>query len=307
MEPFDKEEMRQDFSKLGWALIASQLLLLFLTMVGGYAGSALLRLFSPLRGTWPQLQGWIIIFSVLAGVLPMLALGAGNDRLNRIVDRGEKVWPVQLVFYFLLILGLQMLVTVICSPIVGILESIGFSFGAASDAATSFSDAPSMLFYSIAVAPICEEVVYRGALLRYLERYGRWFAIFMSALVFALMHGNAVQMPIALVIGLVFGYLALRHSIQLTILLHVFNNLFVELIGRLEALSEALGAMVNGALMLAGLLTLILMLLSGGKPLVRDLRANKTPREVYKSFFTSGPMAAIFLYMISMTVASVIG
>ena len=65
--------------------------------------------------------------------------------------------------------------------------------------------------------------------------------------------------------------------------------------------------MVNGALMLAGLLTLILMLLSGGKPLVRDLRANKTPREVYKSFFTSGPMAAIFLYMLSMTVASVIG
>ena len=49
------------------------------------------------------------------------------------------------------------------------------------------------------------------------------------------------------------------------------------------------------------------MVLSGGKPLVRDLRAHKTPREVYKSFFTSGPMAAIFLYMIALTVASVVG
>lgn len=307
MEPFDKEEMRQDFGRLGWALIASQLLLMFLTMAGGYAGSALLRLFSPLRGTWSLIQGYIVIFSVIAGVLPMLALGVGNDRLNHIVDRGEKIWPVQMVFYFLLILGLQMLVAMLCSPIVGILESIGFSFGAASDAATSFSDSASMLFYSIAVAPICEEVIYRGALLRYLERYGRWFAIFMSALVFALMHGNAVQMPIALVIGLVFGYLALRHSIRLTILLHVLNNMFVELIGRLAAVNEALGVMVNGALMLAGLLTLFLMVLSGGKPLVRDLRANKTRREVYKSFFTSGPMAAIFLYMIALTVASVVG
>lgn len=59
MEPFDKEEMRQDFGRLGWALIASQLLLMFLTMAGGYAGSALLRLFSPLRGTWSLIQGYI--------------------------------------------------------------------------------------------------------------------------------------------------------------------------------------------------------------------------------------------------------
>ncbi|MBS6546570.1 MAG: CPBP family intramembrane metalloprotease [Butyricicoccus pullicaecorum] len=307
MEKFDRDEMREDFGKLGWALISSQLLLMFLTMGGGLVLSMLLELFSPLRGTWQLLQGYIVIISVIAGALPMFALGVGNDRLNGIVDRGEKVWPVQLIFYFLVVIGLQMLVTVVCAPVVGLLESIGFSFGAASDAATSFSDSVSMLFYSIAIAPIIEELIYRGALLRYLERYGRWFAICISALIFALMHGNAVQMPVALVIGLVFGYLALRHSIRLTILLHVMNNLFVELIGRLGAFSESLGAAVNGGLMFAGVATIILMLMSGGKPLLRDLRTNRTPHETYRNFFTTGSVAAIFLYMIVLTVSSVIG
>ena len=56
MEKFDRDEMREDFGKLGWALISSQLLLMFLTMGGGLVLSMLLELFSPLRGTWQLLQ-----------------------------------------------------------------------------------------------------------------------------------------------------------------------------------------------------------------------------------------------------------
>lgn len=306
MEQFDRKALRRDFSQLGWALIASQLLMLGLSLLGSLGGAMLLRMFSPLHGTWGLFKGYIVIFAVVGGAMPMLYLGHSNGRLDRMLDRGEKIWPVQLVFYFLIILGLQMMVTLLTSPLVALLESIGLSFAGANQAATSFSDSPSLLFYSIAVAPICEEVIYRGALLRYLERYGRWFAIFISALVFALMHGNAVQFPIAFVIGQVFGYLALKYSLRLTILLHVMNNLFVELIGRVAAVNESLGATVNAALMVAGLVSIVLMLLSGGKPLLRDLRNNKTPREVYVSFFTCWPVLAILAYMLALTVSSVI-
>lgn len=307
MEQFDRDTLRREFSRLGWALIASQLVMLGLSLFGSLVGGEVLRLFSPLRGTWQLLQGYIVIFAVVMGTLPMLHLGYTSGRLDRIFDRGEKIWPVQLAFYFLMILGLQMMVTLLTSPLIDLLESMGLSFAEASHAATSFSSSGSLLFYSIAVAPICEELIYRGCLLRYLERYGRWFAIFMSALVFGLMHGNAVQFPIAFIIGVVFAYLALKHSLRLVILLHVMNNLFVELIGRLAAVNEPLGVMVNAGLMLAGFVSLILMLLSGGKPLLRDLRANKTPREVYVNFFTCLPVAAIFLYMLSLTVSSVLG
>lgn len=306
MAQFERDAMRRDFSQLGWALVSSQLLLMFLTLAGSLLCSLLLRWFSPLRGTWDLLEGYIVIFSVAVSVLPMLHLGAGNRRLDRLLDRREKIFPVQLIFYFLLILGLQMIVTLLYSPVVNILESVGFSFGAADEAATSAAVSASLLFYSIAVAPICEELIYRGALLRYLEQYGRWFAIFISALVFALMHGNAVQLPIAFVIGLIFGYLALKHSIHLTILLHVMNNLFVEAIGRLAAINLPLSTMINASCMIAGIFTLILMLLSSGKTLLRSFRAERAPKGVYKALFTSVPMAAIFLYMICLTISSII-
>ena len=307
MEPFEQQEIRQDFTRLGWALIASQLLLMFLSFAGSLLCSQLLWLFSPLRGTWLLLQGYITIFAVLCSMLPMLSLGLGNRRLDGMLARGEKIWPVQVIFCFLMVLGLQLLVTVVCAPLVDLLEQLGFSFGAAGEAATSFADSASLLFYSITVAPICEELVYRGALLRYLEPYGRWFAIFMSALVFALMHGNAVQMPIALVIGLVFGYLALRYSLRLTILLHILNNLFVELIGRIASVNGTLGGAVNAAFMIAGLVSLALMAMSSGRALWRDLRAEKPSREVLRCFFTTLPIAAIFLYMVTLTVSSIVG
>lgn len=307
MVQFDREMLRKEFGKLGWALIASQLIMLGLSLFGSLVGGELLRLFSPLRGAWGQLQGYIVIIAVVAGMLPMLELSYTSGRLESVLDRGEKIWPVQLIFYFLMILGLQMTVTLLTSPLIDLLESIGLSFAEANHAATSFSSSGSLLFYAVAVAPICEELVYRGFLLRYLEPYGRWFAISISALIFALMHGNAVQFPIAFIIGLVFGYLALKHSLRLVILLHVMNNLFVELMGRLAVMNESLGAMLNAGLMIAGLVSLVLMLMSGGRPLLRDLRSNKTTPKVYASFFTCLPVAAIVLYMLSLTVSSVLG
>lgn len=305
MAPYNETSMRQDFSKIGWALVLSQLTMFFLSILLSLIASALLQAFSPLRNTWAQMEGWIVMLSALGGALPMLMLGKESRLLDNMFERREKVWPVQVVFYFLMILGLQMLTSIVCAPVVHLMESAGASFDSANNVATSYAVSGSMLVYSVLVAPVVEELVYRGALLRSLERYGRWFAIIISALIFGLMHGNAVQFPVAFVIGLTFGYLSLKYSLRLTIVLHILNNLFVDLVGRLADFSERLGSMVDGSLMLAGVLSLILMALSGGKLLLRDLKNNRTPRGVYRWFFASVPVAAIFCYMIALTIASV--
>ena len=306
MPPFHDDPMREDFQKIGWALVLSQMTMTFLSLLLSLAASALLYLFSPLQSTWAWMEGWIMILSAAGGLLPMLTLCLRTGGLEGLLIRREKIWPVQVVFYFLMVLGLQMLTSIACSPIVALLESAGASFEQATTVATSYSLSWSILFYSVLAAPVIEELIYRGALLHALEPYGRWFAIGISALIFGLMHGNAVQFPVALVIGLVFGYLALKYSLKLTIVLHVLNNLSVELIGRLSAVSERLGAMLNGSLMLAGVAALFLLALSGGKPLLRDFRASKTPHTTYRQLFTTLPVAAIFLYMIAMTVSSVL-
>lgn len=62
------------------------------------------------------------------------------------------------------------------------------------------------------LAPLAEEVVFRGAILRSLlsTRLSPWVAIAVSALMFALVHLNPAQFPHAFVIGLLLGWMYWR-------------------------------------------------------------------------------------------------
>lgn len=85
------------------------------------------------------------------------------------------------------------------------------------------------------LAPLSEEIVFRGAILRALlskpflagksEHTNAWIAISISALFFALIHFNPVQMPHAFVIGLLLGWMYWRTgSILPGVAYHWANN-----------------------------------------------------------------------------------
>ena len=67
-------------------------------------------------------------------------------------------------------------------------------------------------------------MLFRGLILRTLRPFGKRFAIVMSAVLFGMFHGNLLQAPCAMVIGLLFGYAAMEHSILWAVALHVFIN-----------------------------------------------------------------------------------
>ncbi|MBQ7782869.1 MAG: CPBP family intramembrane metalloprotease [Oscillospiraceae bacterium] len=74
-------------------------------------------------------------------------------------------------------------------------------------------------------APVCEELLFRGVVLRRLSNISQGFGIIMSALIFGLMHGNLVQTILGFILGLVFGYTAVRTgSLILPIAGHIFIN-----------------------------------------------------------------------------------
>lgn len=81
---------------------------------------------------------------------------------------------------------------------------------------------------SIAVmAPLVEELLFRGAIQGHLQRSGKRprTAILLSALIFGLIHVNPAQVPFAFCIGLVFGWLYYRTgSVVPGILGHFLNN-----------------------------------------------------------------------------------
>ena len=77
------------------------------------------------------------------------------------------------------------------------------------------------------VAPVVEEMLFRGAIEGYLLR--RWkkpkWAIGVSALIFGAIHLNPAQIPYAFVLGLLLGWLYYRTgSIVPGIVLHLVNN-----------------------------------------------------------------------------------
>ena len=77
------------------------------------------------------------------------------------------------------------------------------------------------------LAPFVEELVFRGAILRVLlGSFSRhWAAIAVSAVIFALVHANPVQMPHALLVGLLLGWTYYRTgSILPGVAIHWVNN-----------------------------------------------------------------------------------
>ena len=78
------------------------------------------------------------------------------------------------------------------------------------------------------LAPLSEEIVLRGAILKELlksEKLSTWTAIVLSALFFALVHMNPAQMPHAFLIGLLLGWMYYRTgSILPGVAYHWANN-----------------------------------------------------------------------------------
>lgn len=82
------------------------------------------------------------------------------------------------------------------------------------------------LILAVVVAPVTEEVLFRGVILRgLLSRWKPWPAIAISAALFTAMHFNPAQAPIAFALGLVLGWVYVRtRSLGLCILGHALNN-----------------------------------------------------------------------------------
>ena len=90
----------------------------------------------------------------------------------------------------------------------------------------------TLLLYVSILTPIVEEVVFRGFVLDVAsERYGDWFAIFISALLFALVHLEAISVINAFIGGLIYGYVRIRTgSLWPSIILHFLWNTHLYLI-----------------------------------------------------------------------------
>ncbi|MBQ7991011.1 MAG: CPBP family intramembrane metalloprotease [Oscillospiraceae bacterium] len=81
------------------------------------------------------------------------------------------------------------------------------------------------LLTTVVLAPIAEELMFRGVVLRRLSKVSQSFGIIVSALFFGLMHGNILQTALGFVIGVVFAYADIKAgSLLPSIIGHMFIN-----------------------------------------------------------------------------------
>ncbi len=89
---------------------------------------------------------------------------------------------------------------------------------------------------------IFEELLFRSGIISSYEQHGAAAAIVVSAVSFALVHGNPANFIGPLAAGLVYGYMTLAlGSIWPAVIAHMINNAFFLLLGYMTSAYEALG------------------------------------------------------------------
>ena len=118
---------------------------------------------------------------------------------------------------------------------------IAFMFGVDSEPILSVlgsfieSDAFPLLktlLYVAVFVPIIEELLFRGFVLDLaLESYGSWPSIFISAVIFGIVHLNPIGVLNAFLLGLIYGYVRIRtNSLFPSIFLHSMWNAHIEVL-----------------------------------------------------------------------------
>lgn len=231
-----------------------------------------------------QATGMLSLIGVAAGMLFLLP---ANRRMTSrrgfwIGDHGEaKRMRASWLLDFTVLLVSAQAVLLLARMLFGAM-GINLTSPAMESLNAAATNWPMWLYIGLA-APVCEEIAFRGVLMRSLAPYGRNFAIVTSAFMFGLFHGDPVQGTFAFLMGLLLGFVAMEYSLVWAIALHTFNNAVLG--GVLAQWATAYGnagTTVYVAFLLGvGVIGGIVVFARHGRELAAYARANRSPHGTY--------------------------
>ena len=183
----------------------------------------------------------------------------------------------------------QLVFSVLTDLLDSLLSPLGVDITASVEAATMQRTSVSLLLYGCLIAPLTEEVLFRGLIQGMFRSYGKRFGILTSAFLFGMYHGNLVQTPYAFAVGLVLGYVAEEYSLGWCVLLHMFNNLVLGslLPGLAGLLPGVSGELLQGGILLAFSVAALGVLIAN-IPKIREYReANRMDGRCLTCFFSN--------------------
>lgn len=184
------------------------------------------------------------------------------------------------------------------------LNIFGLTMTEGIQAMTLDSDNLSMFLYMAVAAPIAEEILCRGLIQRTLMPFGKGFAIFASAFLFGMFHGNILQAPMAFLVGLVLGYVAAEYSIAWAMILHMINNMVLgDMLTRLIP-NEVAASITLWVVLLICFIGAVIVLVRRGDAVTAWKNSAVSVPGVYKRFFRSGGVITFAILMVLSMVAT---
>lgn len=131
-------------------------------------------------------NGILSIIGVLLGMIFILLYRKKQFFTYDLVHVNHKMNSKTLLLLFICLMAPQFLFGITSELFESILNRFGYSILESMNFLTEGSQSWSMFIYVVLIGPIAEEFVFRGAVLRSLEKHGKVFAIIISAILLEL-------------------------------------------------------------------------------------------------------------------------
>ena len=241
---------------------------------------------------FPALSSGAMYYSMMVSVIPCLLFLYFLFRNNNLVSLDEteepssRFSPSVFLHFFLIFCGVQWISSLLTIPLVLLFQKMGLDLSYSEMAAKggALNDIP-MLVYTILIAPIVEELVFRGVFYKRFKAFGSFFTAFACSLFFALIHSNFLQFIPAFMMGFVLFAIRDKYGLRYSILLHLTNNALAILVNNLGTAQPWLMS-AYGLLLLGGSVYTVISLIKNRAKLVA-LRPDEKGRKALKLFFSS--------------------
>ncbi len=187
----------------------------------------ILELTDSITAAVTQSSGWGYLLAVAVGLLILLLWKKPAWFRAQLTQRGKPMQASHLAVILIVTVAIQLVIQLLVTAVEALLNRFGLSLTGLMESASASTNDVGMLLYIGIAAPITEELLFRGLVMRSVQPFGKGFALWFSAVLFALFHASPIQTPFALLMGLLLGYVAMEYHILWAMAVHFFNNMIL--------------------------------------------------------------------------------
>ena len=165
--------------------------------------------------------------------------------------------------------------------------------------------------YTCFIAPVFEEIIFRGYILNNMRKYGNITAIIVSSVFFSMFHFNLVQLVNPILMGIILSLIMIKsESIASSIIVHMFNNIMAMLTTIISCTdSQNIILIWSSLYYVCGISALLYFLFTYGKDFINIIKENHkflhVRKKIMYSFINKWTIAYILFYTFVVTITMV--